>query len=155
MTFAKYPLSTLVFYIYYILIILLLVIISDGCETLFENTNSVIKYHNYPDILKLSSNIYDKHNKLDKFLNAGYSGLLCVFEFKILILLILFYKMYNNNITTYSSLTPIIIFSILYLIFIILNGINILQFYKNNIYIGHQLLYLFIFIITLYTIFNI
>lgn len=153
MTIVNYPLSTPLFYIYYILIIILLVILSDGCETLFSSTSSVIKYHNYPDILNLSSNIYEKHNKLNKFLNAGYSGLLCVYDFKILILLILFYKMYYRNNTTYNSLIPIITFSILYLMFIILNGVNVLHFYKNNKYIGHQILYLFVFIITLYSIF--
>jgi hypothetical protein len=142
------------FYIYYILIILLLVFVSDGCETLFENTNRVIQYHNYPDILKLSSKTYNEHNKLNKFLNAGYSGLICVFEFKILILSILFYKIfYGNNSDNINGLLPIIIFSILNIIFIVLNGINILHFYKNNEYIGHQILYVFIFIITLYTIY--
>jgi hypothetical protein len=155
MTITNFSLSTYIFYIYYVLIILLLVFVSDGCETLFLSTSSVIKYHNYPDILNLSSDIYEKHDKLNRFINAGYSGIICVFDFKILILLILFYKMYHKNNTTYNSLLPIITFSIFYLMFIILNGINVLQFYKNNKYIGHQILYLFIFIITLYSIYNI
>ena len=67
MTITDFSLSTPIFYTYYVLIIILLVIVSDGCETLFSSTSSVIKYHNYPDILNLSPDIYEKHDKLNRF----------------------------------------------------------------------------------------
>jgi hypothetical protein len=147
--------TTTYFYIYYILIIIIIVISGDACEVLFTNTSQVIKYHNYPDILKLSSDNYEEHNIIRKCVYASYSGLLCLKPFIIPIIIILIYKILNNKLTNNNSLLVIILFWILYLIFILLNGLNILSFYNKDYFIGHKLLYLFIILISLYTIINI
>jgi hypothetical protein len=135
------------FYFYYFIIILVSIFISNGIESLFRTTSQVIKYHNYPDILKISTKIYKSHNIITKFINAGYSGIICLFQFKFIILLIYLYKFKNN--TNLINLKYILIFQYYYILFIILNGLNILNLYKNDYFIGHKILYFCIPSITL------
>ena len=67
------------FYLYYFITIVLFIFISNGLETLFDSTSKVIKYHNYPDILKRSC--YKLDNILTRFFYAGYSGLIALSNF--------------------------------------------------------------------------
>lgn len=113
-------------------------IILDWTQYCFPTTADVLFQHNFPHHVG-----YRPVDATDAFLSIVYSVFCCMgFPFVIAVILVVYKTFVSRPIVSFSTSRPFLmaVFGFLEL-FIILNGVEVFNFYQRDPYVGHLLIY--------------